>query len=83
MSGNPLIATTSDPLWHYLRRVMITVMSYAERGTIVWDQHHQVLEAVVAGDAELAVRLVTEHIQGAEGALLGAIHSLPPAELDD
>lgn len=77
MSGNPMIAMTSDPLWHYLRRVMITVMSYSERGPVVWDQHHQVLDAIVAGDPEEAVRLVTEHIKGAEHALLGAISSIP------
>lgn len=82
MSGNPMIATTSEPLWHYLRRVMITVLSYAERGPVVWRQHHEVLETIAAGDVDAAVAMVTEHIKGAENALLGAIGTLderPPA----
>lgn len=72
-SGNPMIAMTSDPLWHYLRRVMITVLSYAERGPLVWNQHRQILDAIGAGDTERAVVLVTEHISGAEAAILGAM----------
>jgi DNA-binding GntR family transcriptional regulator len=82
MSGNPLIAITSDPLWHYLRRVMITVLSYAGRGPIVWEQHHRILETVAAGDMEQAVQLVTDHIKGAESALLGAIGNMP-SQIDD
>lgn len=77
MSGNPMIATTSEPLWHYLRRVMITVLSYAGRGPLVWQQHHEVLELIAAGDADRAVEMVTEHIKGAETAVLGAIETLP------
>lgn len=77
MSGNPMIATTSEPLWHYLRRVMITVLSYAGRGPLVWQQHHEVLDLIAAGEAERAVQLVTDHIKGAEKALLGAIETLP------
>ena len=77
MSGNPMIAATSDPLWHYLRRVMITVLSYAERGPLVWQQHREILDTIAAGNAEHAVRLVTDHIKGAEGALLGAISPAP------
>ena len=76
-SGNPMIATTSDPLWHYLRRVMTTVLSYAERGPLVWQQHHEILETVASGAVERSVQLVTDHIIGAEKALLGAISVLP------
>ena len=56
---------------------MITVLSYAERGQLVWEQHQDVLDAIVNGDAERAVALVTDHINGAEVALLGAISELP------
>lgn len=72
-SGNPMIATTAEPLWYYLRRVMITVLSYAERGPLVWMQHQDILEALAGGKVERGVRLVTEHIRGAEGAILGAV----------
>lgn len=82
MSGNSLIAVTSEPLWHYLRRVMITVLSYAERGALVWRQHQAVLETIAAGDAKLAEEMVTDHISGAESALLGAIRDLPKTEIE-
>lgn len=72
-SGNPLIAVTSEPLWYYLRRVMITVLSYAERGPLVWKQHRAILRALAAGNVETSVALVTAHIAGAQDAILGAM----------
>lgn len=73
MSGNPLIAATAEPLWHYLRRVMIAVLSYAERGPIVWDQHHKILAALAEGRTQEVVEMVATHIQGAQAAFLEAI----------
>lgn len=72
-SGNPLIAATAEPLWHYLRRVMMAVLSYAERGPIVWDQHHQILAALADGRVEEVETMVATHIRGAEAAFLKAI----------
>lgn len=72
-SGNPLIAATAEPLWHYLRRVMMAVLSYAERGPIVWDQHHVILAALAEGRVAEVEGLVAAHIQGAEAAFLKAI----------
>lgn len=71
-SGNPMIALTAEPLWHYLRRVMITVLSYAERGPLVWDEHREILELLAKGERDQGVALVTDHIKGAERAILGA-----------
>jgi DNA-binding GntR family transcriptional regulator len=76
-SGNPMIATVGEPLWHYLRRVMITVLSYAERGKIVWQEHREILETLARGNAKRGVELVTDHIKGAEDAILGAMRSVP------
>lgn len=81
-SGNPMIAITAEPLWHYLRRVMITVLSYAERGPLVWKQHREILETLAGGDAERAVDLVTDHVKGAEGAILGASRNVTSAGAD-
>ena len=72
-SGNPLIAATAEPLWHYLRRVMMVVLSYAERGPIVWDQHHEILAALAEGRVAEAEALVAAHIQGAAAAFLKAL----------
>jgi DNA-binding GntR family transcriptional regulator len=81
-SGNPMIGVTAEPLWHYLRRVMITVLSYAERGPLVWEQHRVILETLAAGDAKRGVALVTEHIKGAEAAILGTIGDVPQPVAD-
>jgi DNA-binding GntR family transcriptional regulator len=76
-SGNTMIAIVGEPLWHYMRRVMITVLSHAERGPIVWKEHRDILETLARGDAKRGVKLVTEHIKGAEHAILGAMKSVP------
>jgi DNA-binding GntR family transcriptional regulator len=73
MSGNPLVAATAEPLWRYLRRVMIAVLSCAERGPIVWDQHHKTLAALAEGRTQEVAEMVSTHIQGAQAAVLKAI----------
>ncbi len=70
MSGNPLIATTAEAHWHFLRRVMIEVLLKAARGDLVWKQHDAILDALVRGDGAEAHELVTVHVEGAETALL-------------
>jgi DNA-binding GntR family transcriptional regulator len=81
-SGNPMIGVTAEPLWHYLRRVMITVLSYAERGDLVWEQHREILELWRPGMPSAAWRLVTEHIKGAQAAILGTIKDAPHPDQD-
>lgn len=73
MSGNPLIGTTAEPHWHYLRRVMIDVLRYADRGKVVWDQHREILRTLASGDASASVEIVTAHVLGAERALVEVI----------
>lgn len=80
-SGNPMIAATAEPLWHYLRRVMITVITYADRGSLVWQQHRDIHRTIAAGQVERGVALVTDHIGGAEDAILRA--EIPVPDLDD
>ncbi len=78
MSGNPLIATTAEPHWLYLRRVMVAVLNYAERGQLVWRQHHEILESAARGQVEETVARVTLHIQGAEAAFLRCLPTSTP-----
>lgn len=52
---------------------MIAVLSYAERGPIVWDQHHKILAALAEGRTQEVVEMVATHIQGAQAAFLQAI----------
>jgi len=69
-AGNPLIAPTLDTHWMFLRRVMIGVLKHAERGQLVWEQHSDILASLVSGDADAAVALATDHVLGAQHALL-------------
>jgi DNA-binding GntR family transcriptional regulator len=75
MSGNPLIQPTAEAHWMFLRRVMIGVLLQAERGPLVWAEHEHILDALVAGDVDGAVSLATEHVTGAQNALLQAMAS--------
>jgi DNA-binding GntR family transcriptional regulator len=80
MSGNPLIVGAAEPHWSYLRRVMIAVLNYAERGKTVWAQHREILEAMAAGKTEVIGELVTAHIKGAEAAFLRVLPSVAEPE---
>jgi DNA-binding GntR family transcriptional regulator len=73
MSGNPLIAPAADMHWNFLRRVMVAVLLHAERGPVVWTQHRQILDLLVAGKGPEASDLVTRHILGARDALFAAL----------
>lgn len=75
LSGNPQIRPTAEAHWLFLRRVMIGVLLHAERGPLVWTQHHGILNALVSGDAAQAVALATDHVLGAQQALIEAMAS--------
>ena len=60
-SGNPLIAQSIELHWHHLKRVMGAVLQSTQQRQTVWDEHEAIANALAAGDAERAVRLVQEH----------------------
>jgi DNA-binding GntR family transcriptional regulator len=60
-SGNPLIAQSIDLHWHHLKRVMGAVLQSSHQRQTVWDEHQAIAQAIAAGDADQAVRLVQEH----------------------
>ncbi len=62
-SGNPLLATTAEPHWRYLRRVMGDVLRVAEPGPAIWEQHRGILDAIVAGDAAAAAERAARHVR--------------------
>lgn len=64
-SGNPLIAQSIDLHWHHLKRVMGAVLQSWQQRQSVWDEHLAIAQAIAAGQADLAVRLVQEHAQEA------------------
>ncbi len=68
-SGNPLLARTAGPHWRFLRRAMGEVLRHAELPKNIWQQHAEILEAVIAGDPDRAQDLVTDHDLNASEAL--------------
>lgn len=73
ISGNHLLQPTLEVHWLYIRRVMIAVVLYADRGPLVWNEHRSILEAVCNGRAEEAAARMATHIYGSGGALVTAL----------
>lgn len=65
LSENPLVGPAMDTHWTNTQRVMGEVLMRDEKPRDIWDQHSELLQAVMAGDGELAERLARQHIAGA------------------
>ncbi|WP_323798361.1 GntR family transcriptional regulator [Nisaea sp.] len=72
-AGNPMLATTAEPHWRFLRRAMVDVLRQAERPEVIWKQHAEILEAVLAGDSDTAERLAVSHVENACELLASAL----------
>ena len=72
-SGNPLLGDTAESHWRYLRRVMAEVLRRVEPGPAIWQQHENILAAVVDGDGETAAALALAHVDGAAERLAAAM----------
>ena len=68
-AGNPLIEQSAHLHWRHLRRVMGAVLSEMRQREAVWDEHEAIAEAIAAGDAKKASRLVEEHSRHASQSL--------------
>ncbi|HTO66967.1 MAG TPA: GntR family transcriptional regulator [Bradyrhizobium sp.] len=89
ISGNRLIRETMQPYWLHARRLMGEVLMRDETPRRIWDQHQQILDAVIRGDAAAAEQLARLHItktadvfiarlakRRTAGDRLGAVHAL-------
>jgi DNA-binding GntR family transcriptional regulator len=68
-SGNPLIEQSAHQHWGHLRRVMGAVLQQSRQRDPVWDEHEAIAEAIAAGDADTASRLMQEHARQAANNL--------------
>ena len=73
LSGNPLLPRTVDTHWRFLRRVMGEVLRHAEPPSTIWRQHAEILDAITAGDADLAEAHAVAHIHVAADTLADAL----------
>src|SRR4051794_38553130 len=71
LSGNTLIDETMAPHWPCLKRVMSEVLQKeAGMSQTVWDEHEEILAAVVEGRGVEAERLSREHISRAAAVFI-------------
>ena len=62
LSENPLIVETMRLNWQHLRRAMGEVLRVPEISQRVWREHAAIMDAMVAGDADSAARLMQDHV---------------------
>jgi len=60
-SDNPLITQITDQHWRHLKRVMGAVLQTAQQRDAVWDEHQAIADAIAAGQADEAARLIEDH----------------------
>ena len=77
-SGNPTLGPTAQLHWPYLRRVMGEVLRHAEPPPTIWQQHGEILAAIVSGDAEHSAHLALQHIEGAAERLASGLTDSTP-----
>ncbi|GLH82218.1 transcriptional regulator [Bradyrhizobium sp. SSBR45G] len=76
LSGNVLIDETMAPHWPYLKRVMSDVLQKEEGMSLtVWDEHAEILAAVIEGRSTEAERLSRDHIARAAGVFIHHIEA--------
>lgn len=68
-SGNPLLQIAVENHWRYLRRVMSDVLRQSATPRVIWQQHREILNAIVNGDVDEATRLAQHHIDNAADTL--------------
>ncbi len=64
-SGNPLVIESMQLHWQHLRRSMGEVLKLPRFTQKVWKEHAGILDAIAQGDAALAARLITDHVEHA------------------
>lgn len=71
LSRRSVINDTLVPLHRKTRRYRKIAMEDKSRATCTLQEHHEIFDAIKAGDAELAKQLTTKHIINAKGHMFG------------
>jgi DNA-binding GntR family transcriptional regulator len=79
MSGNPRLHDAFVRNASALRSLLqLEADRFYESFEVIWAQHRDLLDALIAGDSDRAVALFTQHIEEARDRLMGSL-SNPPA----
>ncbi len=62
ISGNQLIQETTRPHWLHMRRLMSEILMHDETPRRIWDQHTEILDAVISAAGTKAEKLARAHI---------------------
>lgn len=63
-TDNPYFSRAMVPMWSVVERAMVGMLrTVPDMFGLAWRQHRAIAEAIAAGDADLAERLVREHIR--------------------
>jgi DNA-binding GntR family transcriptional regulator len=73
LSENLLVAPAMDTHWTYTQRVMGEVLMRDEKPRDIWDQHENLLQAIISGDGALAEKHAQEHILAAANFIIERI----------
>jgi DNA-binding GntR family transcriptional regulator len=79
---NPLLLQSAERHWSHIRRVMGAVLQSVDTRAAIWDQHEAMLDAISAGNSELAQQLALHHCEAAGDSLarqLASQQSLAPS----
>jgi DNA-binding GntR family transcriptional regulator len=71
LSGNPLIESVATMNWHHVRRVATALSSRLLSLAPLWQEHEDILSAVMAGDAHEASTLARSHVETSISKLKG------------
>jgi DNA-binding GntR family transcriptional regulator len=72
-SGNTLIAESAGRHWRHIRRASGAMLQAAGARASIWDEHEEILQAIVRGDAARAERLARGHCEAASVHLCGQL----------
>jgi DNA-binding GntR family transcriptional regulator len=59
-----MIAPAAEVHWRFMRRFVGEMLREREPPSSIWQQHREILEAIVAGDVESAEARILEHFDG-------------------
>jgi DNA-binding GntR family transcriptional regulator len=76
LSGNPLIGPSMDTHLTYTQRAMGEVLVRDQNPRDIWDQHAAILEAIAAGNPDIAEKLAREHLMQASGFMVSRLKEL-------
>jgi DNA-binding GntR family transcriptional regulator len=65
LSDNSMIGSLLDSQWSSTQRIMGEGLLIDQKPSEIWEQHANILDAIVSGDADFAEKIAKEHISRA------------------